>query len=220
MFAFIFHCCGGAVAGIYFVVTGQGSQSLQGKADGIPVACRQVCSAAGTLEQCVAAEDSIAADEADGTHCVTGCQHYFEFHVTNFYYVAFIYQFIGMDHDSGAYELRNVQGGVCEYGHFLCTANDLCTQFFRQFVYGAYMVIVAVCQQDVCYFQVVLCDIVQQGLDGAVAVDDTCDAVIIGNNVVVCAHGACCVACDFHFEFLLVFSDIFSNYNNQSVFLQ
>ena len=67
------------------------------------------------------------------------------------------------------------------------------------------MVIVTVGQQDVCYFQIVLCDIVQQGLDGAVAVDDACDTVIIGNNVVVCTHGACCVACDFHFEFLLVF---------------
>ena len=66
----------------------------------------------------------------------------------------------------------------------------------------------------------VLCDIVQQGLDGAVAVDDAGDAVVIGNNVVVCADGACCVTRDFHCKFLLMFSDIFSNYTNRSTIWQ
>ena len=86
---------------------------------------------------------------------------------------------------------------------------------FSYFVDRADVVVMTVGQQDMCHFQVIFFNIGIQGSGIAVAVDDGCDAIVIGNNIAVCADRTCSVACNFHGDSSLVRSDfIISNYTN------
>lgn len=219
--AFCFQCGGGAMAGIDLIIPGQSRQFFQGLDDIVPVARRQVCSAAGALEQGIPAEDGILADIADGAFCVAGGFQYFKLHIAHLYYIAVFHLHIGMYDDIAAAEMGAVDAGVCENTHFLGTANDGTAVMLRYFIHRACVVVMTMGQQDMGHLQVVFFDISIQGGRVAVAVDDSGDAVVIGNHIVVRTDGASRIASNLHGgSSLFVRISFFSNYINPAGNLQ
>lgn len=219
--AFLVQCRSGAMTGVYLIITGQGGELLQGGFYVVPVAGREVCSAAGALEQRISAENNVTADKADASGGMSGGFQNGKGHIADGHGIPLPYLYIGVDDDRTSDKLRAVQSGVGEQGHFLRRTDNRTAQSLLQLIDGADMVIMSVGQQDMADGKLILVDIVQQGGNGAVAVDDTGIAGIIGNDIVIRADRAGCIASNFHFKFLLgLFPFVFQDYSKDGRVLQ
>ena len=154
--AFRFKGGGRAMTGIYLIIPGKSRELFQGFFDIIPIAGGEICSATGALEQGIAAENDILADEADGACRMPGGFHDVEFHIPDSYLIPFGNQNIGMNDDGAADKLGTVEGRVGKDRHFLCCADDFTAEMLCNLIDRADMVIMPVGEQDMCNLEVVL----------------------------------------------------------------
>lgn len=219
--AFLVQCSCGAVTGVYLIITGQGGKLLQGGFYVVPVTGGEVCSAAGALEERISAENNVTADKADASGGMSGGFQNGKGHIADGHGVTLPYLYIGVDDDRAADKLRAVQGRVGEQGHFLRRTDNRTAQSLLQLIDRADMVIMSVGQQDMADGKLILVDIIEQGGNRPVAVDDAGVSVIVGNDIVIRADRAGCVASNFHFKFLLgLFPFVFQDYSKDGRVLQ
>ena len=122
------------MTGIYIVITGQVPQTFQRSDDLAPVACRQVCTTAGALEQGVAGENVVADEIAYTAGCMTGGFQYGKFQIAYFHSVAFLYPYVSGKRSRTAHVKRAVQSRVCQQSlFFLAGVNGTAVFFFYHF---------------------------------------------------------------------------------------